>query len=222
MPLRVDNSTPPDPTAAAELSTAFGTPVTQAASPSGGQVDVLPDPVLQMASGGDLLAELVELLTLASRSDRDAARQAERAEDMVRTQEEQLKIAKMHEQADDIRSGAWASGLAQIGQGACQVGAAFSSQVDCKFDWNDGFNSANTAFKAGGDLASGQYRAMEKLDAADAEGAGASADQAGRGWKEAAEDVDSARELLKKVASFYDQMLQAQSAALNAAANWRG
>jgi hypothetical protein len=175
-----------------------------------------------MASGGDMLAELVALLTLASRSDRDAARQAARAEDVIRTQQEQQKVAKMHEQAGDIRAAAWASGLAEIGQGACEVGGAFSVQAEGKFDWSDGFKAANTGFKAGGELVRGQYNAMEKLDAADAEDAGSSADRAGRGCKEAADDVDNARELLKKVASFYEQMLQAQSAALNAAANWRG
>jgi len=63
---------------------------------------------------------------------------------------------------------------------------------------------------------------MEKLDNADAENAGFNADRAGRGSKEAADDIDDARELLKKVVSFYDQMLQAQSAALNAAASFRG
>ena len=221
MTVRIASNTPPDSTVA-DASSASGTPSTGATPPIAGEVPVLPDPVLQMASGGDMLAELVALLTLASRSDRDAARQAERAEDMVRMQEEQQKVAKMHEQADDIRAGAWASGLAEIGQGACEVGGAYSVQVDSQFDWNDGFKAANTAFKAGGELARGQYNAMEKLDAADAEDAGASADRAGRGSKEAADDVDNAREALKKVASFYEQMLQAQSATLNAAANWRG
>jgi hypothetical protein len=218
MTLRIGSNTPPDPTIAAEASSASGT--TQAPPPTG--VPVLPDPVLQMASSGDMLAELVALLTLASRSDRDAARQAARAEDKVRTQQEHQKVAKMHEQADDIRAAAWASGLAEIGQGVCEVGGAFSVQAEGRFDWNDGFKGANTGFKAGGELVRGQYNAMEKLDAADAEDAAASADRAGRGSKEAADDADNARELLKKVASFYEQMLQAQSAALNAAANFRG
>jgi len=220
MTLRIASNIPADPTVAVEASSASG--ATQTSLPTGAQVPVLPDPVLQMASGGDLLAELVALLTLASRSDRDAARQAERAEDMARTQEEQQKVAKMHEQADDIRAGAWASGLAEIGQGVCEIGGAFSAQAEGKFDWNDGFKAASTGFKAGGGLARGQYNAMEKLDAADAEDAGASADRAGRGSKEAADDLVNARELLKKVASFYEQMLQAQSGALNAAASWRG
>jgi hypothetical protein len=141
---------------------------------------------------------------------------------VARTQAEQQKIAKMHEEADDIRSGAWASGLAEIGQGLCEVGGAFSTQVACKFDCNDAFKATSMGFKAGGEFASSQYKAMEKLDASDAENAGFNADRAGRGSKEAADDVDNARELLKKVASFYEQMLQAQSAALNAAASWRG
>ena len=222
MTFRIDNHTPVDATAgaAATISTsaAASTHATQA---SGGPLSVLPDPVQQMASGGDMLAELVALLTLASRSDRNAARQAQRLEDMSRTRAEQQKVAKMHEQADDIRSGAWASGLADIAQGACEVGSAFSTQVAGEFDWSEGFKAGSIGCKASGEFAAGQYKAMEKLDAADAEDAGATADRAGRGSKQASDDVDNARELLKKVASFYEQMLQAQSASLNAAANWR-
>ncbi|HYQ05100.1 MAG TPA: hypothetical protein VER96_40770 [Polyangiaceae bacterium] len=182
---------------------------------------MLPDPVQRLASSGDMVAELVALLTLASRSDRDAARKAERAEDMIRTQQEQQKVAKMHEQADDIRGAAWASGLAEIGQGACEVGVAFTRPVDGKFDWNDGFKAGDPAFKAGGELVSGQFKASEKLDSADAEEADAHANRAGRAAKEASDDVDRAREALKKISSFYEQMLQAQTGTVNAALNWR-
>ena len=221
MTFRINNNSLLDPTDAAEAAIMASTPASSQSARASDQPSVLPDAVGQMACGGDMLAELVALLTLASRSDRDSARQAERAEDMARTQAEQQKVAKMREEADDIRAGAWAAGLADVGQGACEVGGAFSTQLASKFDWNDGFKAASIGFKAGGELAGGQYKAMEKLDAADAEQAGASADRAGRGSKEAAEDVDNARESLKKVAAFYEQMLQAQSATLNAAANWR-
>jgi hypothetical protein len=219
MTIRIDNTSATEPTIEA-----MGTNSSVALPSSQSQADrpaLLPDPVQQMAGSGDMLAELVALLTLASRSDRDAARKAERAEDMIRTQQEQQKVAKMHEQADDIRGAAWATGLAEIGQGACELGATLSTQVNGKFDWNDGFKFGRPAFKGGGDLVAGQYKAMEKLDAADAEEANASADRAGRGAKEASEDVDSARDSLKKITSFYEQMLQAQTGALNAAANRR-
>jgi hypothetical protein len=222
MTFRIDNNTPVEATAATEAaSSTSAVASTQASLVARGSLSVLPDPVQQMASGGDMLAELVALLTLASRSDRNAGRQAQRLEDMTRTRAEQQKVAKMHEQADDIRAGAWASGLADIGQGACEVGGALNTQVACKFDWSDGFKAGSIGCKAGGELAAGQYKAMEKLDAADAEDAGATADRAGRGSKVGSDDVDDARELLKKVASFYEQMLQAQSASLNAAADWR-
>jgi len=210
-----------DATATTEASTTTAASTTP---PNAGvsAASVLPDPTLEMCnSSGDLLAELVTLLTLASRSDRDAARTMERLEDITRTQEEQKKVEAMHAQADDIRAAAWASGIADIGQGICQVGGSLSTQVDCKFDWNDAFKSSSLGFKAGGEIFEGFYKAQEKLDAADAEVAGANADRAGRGSKEANEDVAAAREMLKKVVSFYEQMLQAQSAALNAAANWR-
>jgi hypothetical protein len=221
MTFRINSNSLVDPMGAAEAAIPASTTSSSQTTQASDLASVLPDPVAQMASGGDMLAELVALLTLASRSDRDSARQAERAEDKARTQAEQQQVAKMHEEADDIRAGAWAAGLAEIGQGACEVGGAFSTPIASKFDWNDGFKAASIGFKAGGELAGGQYKAMEKLDAADAEQAGASADRAGRGSKEAGEDVDNARELLKKVASFYEQMLQAKSATLNAAANWR-
>jgi len=221
MTIRIGHNTALNSTTGAEGVMA-GTTSTQAARASGEAPPILPDPVQQMASSGDILAELVALLTLASRSDRDAARKAERAEDLVRTQQEQQKVAKMHEQADDIRSAGWAAGLADIGQGACDFGAVFSAQVDGKFDRNDGFKIGNTACKTGGELVGSQFKAMEKSDAADAEEAGASADRAGRGAKEANEDVRDARDALKKITSFYEQMLQGQTATLNAAASLRG
>jgi hypothetical protein len=221
MTLRIHNSTPADTTALVDVA-ASGTSSAQAGQLTAAANSILPDPVQQMASSGDMLAALVALMTLASRSDRDAARQAERAEDAARTQAERQKVAKMHDEADDIRAGAWASGLAEVGEGICEVGGALSTQVENKFDVSDGFRATSMGFKAGGELASGQFKATEKLDAADAESAGFSADRAGRGSKEAQDDVSDARELLKKVASFYEQMLQAQSAALNAAASWRG
>jgi len=181
----------------------------------------LPDPLQSFGSGGDLLAELTALLTLASRSDRDAARASERAEDMLRTQQERLKVQEMHEQADDIRAAAWAEGLSEIGQGVCQMGAGTFECKSGKLDWNDMSLAMNKGFAAAGTTISGQYKAMEKLSQADAEEAGASADRAGRGAKEANAEVQDARDMLKKIASFYEQMLQAQSASLNAAANFR-
>jgi hypothetical protein len=184
-------------------------------------VATLPEPLRSFASGGDLLTELTVLLTLASRSDRDAARKAERAEDMLRTQQEHSKVRQMHEQAADIRAQGWAQGLADIGQGVCQIGAGTITARPGKLDWNDASLALNKGFAAAGGAVSGQYKAMEKLAQAAAEEAGANADRAGRGSKQASEDVENARDTLKKIASFYEQMLQAQSASLNAAANFR-
>jgi len=206
---------------ASSASAAATGATTTASMPADGML-TLPDPLPSLGSGGDLLAELTALLTLASRSDRDAARASERAEDMLRTQQEDLKVQQMHEQADDIRAGAWAEGLSEIGQGVCQIGAGTFECKSGKLDWNDMSLAMNKGFAAAGTTVSGQYQAMEKLSQADAEEAGASADRAGRGAKEASEDVQNARDMLKKIASFYEQMLQAQSASLNAAANWRG
>ncbi|HKO52314.1 MAG TPA: hypothetical protein VJV79_31615 [Polyangiaceae bacterium] len=181
----------------------------------------LPRPLPSISSGGDLLAELTVLLTLASQSDRDAARQAQRAEDMLRTQQEDLKVQKLHEQADYIRAQGWAEGLSEIGQGICQVGAGTTTCVRGKLDWNDLSLAMSKSFAGAGAAVAGQYGALEKLAQADAEEAGANADRAGRGSKEASDEVANARDMLKKIASFYEQMLQAQSAAMNAAANWR-
>src|SRR4051812_24946226 len=89
------------------VSTAAMSATTPSADAAAGSRLPLPDPLQSLASGGDLLAELTALLTLASRSDRDAARAAERADDTLRTQQERLKVQQMHEQADDIRAGAW-------------------------------------------------------------------------------------------------------------------
>ena len=219
---RTDNNSQVYNTEPVETLNATSGASTAQAIQADGSAPILPDPVQQMASGGDLLAELEALLTLASRSDRDAARKGQRAEDMVRNQKEQQKVDKMHEQANDILGSAWASGLADIGQGACAVGGSLTKEVACKFDWNDAFQVTGIGFKASGEIAEGQFKAAEKLDAAGAEEAGAGAERAGRGAKEADEDVQNARELLKKVASFYEQMLQLRSATLNAAANMRG
>jgi len=181
----------------------------------------LPEPLESFASGGDLVTELTALLTLASQNDRDVARQAQRAEDMLRTQQEHLKVQKMHEQADAIRAQGWSEGLAEIGQGACQVTAGLTVDKSRQLDWHDVSLAMDKGFSGAGALVSGQYKASERLAQADAEEAGANADRAGRGSKEAADDVDGARDMLKKIASFYEQMQEAQSASMNAAANFR-
>lgn len=199
--------------------------VTSTSSATGEQgaegASLLPEPSTQFVHGGDMLTDLVMLMTLASQNDRDSARKAERAEDMIRTQQEALKVHEMHEQAGDIRAAAWASGLADIGSGVCQIGAGTLDAKACRLDWNDASKAMDKGFSAAGTLVSGQFKAAERLDQADAEEAGAGADRAGRGAKEANEAVESARELMKKVISFYGQMLEAQTAALNAAASWR-
>jgi len=225
MTLRVDSNTQIDGAQGAGHGEG-ATPVTGGAAlsvdvQSEGGLVALPEPLITLASGGDLIAELTALLTLASRSDRDAARKAERAEDMLRTQEEHLKVQHLHEQADNIRAQGWAEGLSEIGQGFCQIGAGTFECVPGKLDWNDVSLAMNKGFAAAGSTVTAQFKAMEKLDQADAEEAGGNADRAGRGAKEASEDVENARGMLKKIASFYEQMLQAQSASMNAAANWR-
>lgn len=225
MTLRIDGNTQVYDAQRAEpggasTSVAGATALTLDAKSDGGSV-ALPEPLRSLASGGDLIAELTALLTLASRSDRDAARKAERAEDMLRTQQEHLKVQHMHEQADDIRAQGWAEGLSEVGQGVCQIGAGTIECVPGKLDWNDVSLAMSKGFAGAGSTVSGQYKAMEKLAQADAEEAGGNADRAGRGSKEASEDVENARDMLKKIASFYEQMLQAQGASMNAAANWR-
>jgi hypothetical protein len=204
----------------ASVSTSAGAAAARAGV-SNDAASALPEPLQSLASGGDLLAELTVLLTLASQSERDAARKAERAADVLRTQQEHLKVQQMHEQADDIRAQGWAEGLADIGQGVCQIGAGTITSKLGKLDWNDVSLAMNKGFAAAGSMVSGQYKAMEKLAQADAEEAGANADRAGRASKEASGDVENARDMLKKIASFYEQMLQAQSASMNAAANLR-
>jgi len=107
MTYRIDNTTPTNTAALVQTTTSDSENSSgRAGQMITGELSVLPDPVQRMASGGDMLAELVALLSLASRSDRDAARKAQRAEDLVRTQAEQEKVSKMHEEADDIRSAA--------------------------------------------------------------------------------------------------------------------
>jgi hypothetical protein len=181
----------------------------------------LPEPLQSFASGGDLLAELTALLTLASQSDRDAARKAGRAEDVFRTQQEHLKVQRMREQADHIRAQGYFEGLADIGQGICQIGAGTFRCEAAKLDWNDMSLAMSKGFAAAGATLSAEYKAREKLAGADAEEAGGNAERAGRRAKEASEDAENARDMLKKIASFYEQMHAAQSASMNAAVNWR-
>lgn len=190
-------------------------------TPPPDEASVLPEPMNASLGGSDMLFELVALMTRASQSDRNQARQSERMEDMVRTQEEAKKVQEMHDQADSIRDSAWASGLASIGSGACQIGIGTIDAHACKLDWNDGFKALDKGFEGAGKLVSGQFDAQQRLEQANAEADGANADRAGRGSQEAADDVQAARDLLKKIESFYEQMLQAQSGALNAAASMR-
>ena len=225
MSLRIENQNQSYGSAGVDPQSASTTSTNPASAATGGQIDdgraTLPQPLQSLASGGDLLTELTLLLTLASQNDRDAARRAGRALDVLRTQQEHLKVERMREQADDIRAQGWAEGLANIGQGICQIGAGTINAEAGKLDWNDMSLAVSKGFAAAGAAVSGEYKANEKLAQAAAEEAGANADRAGRGSKEVSDDVENARELMKKIASFYGQMLEAQSASLSAAANWR-
>lgn len=182
---------------------------------------VLPDPLPPSMGGDDMLYQLVALMTRASQSDRSEARAIQTLDDVTRNRDEADKVQEMRDQADAIRNSAWASGLASIGSGACQIGIGTIGANSCKLDWNDGFKMLDKGFEGAGKLIAGQFDAQQKLDQANAETDGANADRAGRGSQEASDDVQAARDLLKKIESFYEQMLQAQSGALNASASMR-
>src|SRR5690606_9001211 len=77
---------------------------------------LLPSPQTSLDPGS--VMALVALMTKGHQQDRASSRKQAMVEEANLMKEARARIAEMRARADDIRSGAWASGVSQIASGA--------------------------------------------------------------------------------------------------------
>lgn len=123
------------------------------ADPGDGSVS-LPDPAAVFSQGvsGDLGAELAALALKAGQKERDVAQQARDLFEGAMSRQEDAAVAAMRQKADDIQSGAVASGLFTIGEGAMQMSQGM-----------DAFN-ATTAQRSGDPSGAAGWKLQEQCD----------------------------------------------------------
>ena len=140
---------------------------TSGVSPQGGEVTMtgdaggalLPSPQTSLEPGSVLA--LVALLTRSHQQDRAESREQAMLEEANLMKEARVRISEMRARADDIRSGAWASGVSQIASGALTAAGGVIKA-----------NAASGQLKAESDLAEAQARAgANSAQAAQAESA---------------------------------------------------
>jgi len=177
---------------------------------------LMPDPLGQLSSSADVVAQIAAMLIRSLREDRNAARMKSAAEEVNIRREGDRRVAKLHEKADAIRSQGWASGVGQIGAGVLAGGGAAmqfggmnlpagSNSQRALNGWEKTGNvlsGSRDASSGMGTIVSKQYEAEAGDLEADAEQHKVNADLASKRQQQVEDDVRDARELLSKVADF--------------------
>lgn len=186
---------------------------TKAESVASSQSALLPDPLTGMAMGDDAIAQITSLLAKSLRDDRKSSRDLANVEDKLAAQETAKRVSEMHDKADAIRTGGLAEGLAQIGAGGLQIGAAATS--------SKAVSGTLTGAASGATGAGSIMGGIHKAEAADCDAAAAeheaNADGAKRRGERHRDDMQEAKRMLDKVADFLKEMRGGQNAAAAAA-----
>jgi len=184
---------------------------------------LLPSPVETMMSG-DMGADIAALAVKSGQVERELDTKATETEDTIQDEADQAQVATMHDEATTMRSGAWESGLMQVGAGACEIGAAgFSSAkagapppkiVGILKGFADGLNG-------GGTIAGGLSKAAATDTEALATAQKAIADSAQRSGQTARDAQKADSDFVQAAIDFYREYqstkAQAQAAALHGA-----
>lgn len=203
--------------ATAQAAAAITSEAAEPAAPT-----LLPDPVDQLSSSADVVAQIAAMLIHSLREDRNAARLKSAAEELTIRREGEQRVAKLHEKADAIRTrGLW-DGIGQIGGGALAGGGAAMQLGGDK--WQKAgkiFEGSKAASSGIGSLGATRYEARQTDLDADAEHHRANADLASKRQQQLDDDVRDARELLSKVADFLRECNGARNSARQQAASIR-
>jgi len=178
---------------------------------------LLPDPTAALL-GADLGAEIAALAVKSGQLERSLETRAAEAQDSLQNDAEQAEVATMHDEASTMRAGAWASGLMQIGAGACSVAAAGTSAGSTAGGLLKG---ASEGLSGAATLAGGLSKAAATDTEALATGYKALADAAQRSGAAARDGQKSASDFVQSAIDFYREYratkAQADAAALHGA-----
>lgn len=169
---------------------------------------------------GDSLAELAMLLTKADQDEVREAHQREASEEAAQRAEERAKVDEMQARADDSEIGGWVDGVAAIGSGVGDLGAA-NLEPHPGLDRQDVMVALKAGSSAAGKAVTADYKAAgERHDARASEHA-SRAGWAERLGRHAEEDAAAAKDSAKKVAEVVKEIRASERDAMIAVATFR-
>jgi hypothetical protein len=174
---------------------------------------------------GDPVTEVAALMAMLFQEDRKHARKSSDLEELNRLQLGEMRVAELHEKADEIRREGWARGLSQVAGSGCSVAggamslnAGDSHRGDALLSlWSGG----GKAFDASGTILGNNYQAnaMDYQSQADllesrAEGTKIARDRL-------VEEANDARQMFQKVLEFVKEMNEVRNATLQTVATFK-
>jgi len=178
-------------------------------------------PTLETSGSGDLATEMAILLAKSFREDRKHANESADLEELNRLREGEMRVAELHNKADEIRSEGLARGVSQICGAVCSgVGGGFAlgdpKTADAYLSiWSGG----GKAFDAGGNIIGSGYQAnaVERQSEADLHESRGEASKVVR--DKFTEEANDARQMATKMLEFVKEMNETRNATLQIAAS---
>jgi hypothetical protein len=185
---------------------------------------LLPEPG-ELMLGADMGAEIAALAVKTGESQQDVDTKAAEAQDTVQASADAAQVSTMHDEASTMRTGAWTSGLLQMGAGALtiasagvSVGAAAGSTAS---GVAGGLKGASEGMSGGSTLAGGLNKAATTDMDANAAASKALADAAQQSGAAERDGEKSASTFVQAAIDFYKEYeaskAQAQAAAVHGA-----
>src|SRR5258708_926211 len=174
---------------------------------------------------GDPEAEVAELLAMSFQEDRKNANESSDFQELSRLREGEMRVAEMHQKADEIRREGWARGLSQVLSAGCSVaGGAMSLKAD---DSHKGdallslWSGGGKGFDAGGMIIGNgcQADAVDHQSQADLLESRAEANKIAR--DKFAEEASDARQMFQKVMEFVKEMNEVRNSTMQAVASFK-
>jgi hypothetical protein len=178
-----------------------------------------------LPSSGDPAAEVAALLAISFQEDRKHARESSDLEESNRLREGEVRVAEMHQKADDIRSEGWARGLSQVLSAGCSVAGGALSLNACDAHHGDAvlslWSGGGKGFDAGGTIIGNGYQAdaVDHQSQADLLDSRVEASKVAR--DKFAEEASDARQMFQKTLEFVKEINEVRNATLQAVASFK-
>jgi hypothetical protein len=199
------------------------TPIEDAAPPGAGGVttatssaSLLPEPSPML--GADMGAEIAALAVRTGQLQQDVNTKSAETQDTIQDEADAAQVSTMHDEASTMRSGAWSSGLLEIGAGAATMGSAMPG---ASTNLTTALKGGAEAMQGGSTLAGGLSKAAATDSEALATQQKAAADAAQRSGQAARDGQKNASDFVQAAIDFYREYqstkAEAQAAALHGA-----